>query len=121
LLCFLWWFVSSFFAISSRFLLLTLSSLHVLGFNYSLQLMTHSSPHIFANVSANSFPSIPACVLTQQSFTSQFALFITIIFLLISSIMYVCILVFRSLSNVIILSIYIVIFFVRPLSCFYVL
>jgi hypothetical protein len=40
-------------------------------------------------VSANSFSSIPACALTQQSFTSQFALFISMIFLLVSSIMYV--------------------------------
>jgi hypothetical protein len=74
----------------------------------------------FASVSANSFPSIPACALTQQSFTSQSALLISMVFLLVSSIMYVCDLVFRSLSIVILLSVYIVIF-VRPLCAFYVL
>ena len=98
-----------FFAIFSRFLLLTPSSLPFLGFYYILQLMTHSSPPFFASVSANSFPIIPACALTQQRFTSQFALLISMIFLLVSSIKYVCIFVFRSLSNVILLSVYIVI------------
>jgi len=64
----------------------------------------------FASVSAKSFPINPACALTQQRYTSQFALLISMIFLLVSSIKYVCIFVFRSLSNVILLSVYIVIF-----------
>jgi len=107
--------VSSFFAISSRFLLLT-PSLPFLGSCYILQLMTFFAA-FFASVSASSFPIIPACALTKQSFTSQFALFSSMIFLLVSSIKYVCIFVFRSLSNVILLSVCCD-FFVRPLCCF---
>jgi hypothetical protein len=45
-------------------------------------ILLYSSVHdsfvaaFFASVSANSFPSIPACAFTQQSLISQFALFI---------------------------------------------
>src|SRR5215510_10677172 len=63
---------------------------------------------LFANVSANSFPLMPACAFTQQSVIFQSLFFISVIFLLISSAVYVCILLFCSLSSVVWLSVYIV-------------
>ena len=58
------------------------------------------------SVSANSFPLISACALTQGNFIVQFVFIISFSFFLISSIIFVWMLPFRSESNVIWLSVY---------------
>ena len=100
-------FTSIFSAIPSCFLLLGLS-LRFLEFCCSSPVCFYLSPPTFAKASANSFPITPACALTQQSVIFHSLSFISVIFLLISSTMYVCILLFWSLSNVVWLSVYIV-------------
>jgi hypothetical protein len=77
-------------------------------FFYSLQLMTRSSPPSLLASPPTHFPIFPH-VLDPAERYFQFVLFIPLIFLLISSIMYVCILLFCSLSSVILLSVYFVI------------
>src|SRR5215510_4047622 len=49
---------------------------------------------LFAKLSASSFPLMPACAFTQQSVIFQSLSFISVIFLLISSVMCVCIFLF---------------------------